>query len=140
MTSRSLWRSVPRGKFTPQVPMSPENAESLVIQVLEYTQSQQVLPGVGFNVEGDVELDGELSNVIQSPTTDHLGDSHPFPLLNVHFENIHGPLKTRKKKPYDCKISGVRLIFSDNACRLQGINILKHCKVILSVSVLCNLD
>lgn len=87
--------------------MSPENAESLVIQVLEYTQSQQVLPGVGFNVEGDVELDGELSNIIQSPATDHLGDSHPFPLLNVHFENIHGPLKTRqKKKPMIVKYLG----------------------------------
>lgn len=86
--------------------MSPENAESLVIQVLEYTQSQQVLPGIWFNVEGDVELDGELSNVIQSPATDHLWDGHPFPLLNVHFENIHGPLKTRKKKPMIVKYLG----------------------------------
>lgn len=97
MTSRSLWRSVLWGKFTPQVPMSPENAESLVIQVLEYTQSQQVFPGVWFNVEGDVELDGKLSNVVQSPATDHLWEGHPFPLLDVYFENIHGPLKTRQQ-------------------------------------------
>ena len=65
MTSSSLRRPISWGEFTPQVSVSPENPESFVVEIFEYTQSQTILSGIGFDVERNVELDGELSDVVQ---------------------------------------------------------------------------